>query len=910
LLNNIYTYIHISYINSPRRRIGPPAETLIHIVQHNAQLNTVLFVGLNRTSNQVLVQFGTHLAAFDFPPMLNPLDWGEWAELIVRMQAALTTVNWLGATLTNTIGPTGGLVATNAMIQIGSPISGSTDLEPAAGPARLDIDDVTYLAGGANTMPLTPLEPGVCKVPTGGSAYFRLDFEDCPQGKPDVPPPRGGEVLERRPACAADPDMLVFHRSSPVLRTLRFEVRANGTSDLRDSPVAIEIPDVHAHLGPGLLDGRHPLHGALDAECGNVNFYLLGGEGGDGGGADNDPRRVEPRVRLPFWIDPASRCAPRRPLLPIPGEPTRGVRFFVRVPLLPCCGANASVVIAELGPPGFSSGSEALAGSAGVVIEDWQKWVPRFDSDAKVSGNILEHVVLGDGIGAFPTGSNALSSVSAHSDRSAGYSKGSAAILGRTRLEYAGAGNRRAMWGKVSLMALSSLDPWEFEVFLENEDWGVGALSSVSSSKWCYRAGGGAWVATPVSIVTERWTVFDIVRDPLGGHRIMIDGVTVHQDTTTGDIGPAAPYVSIVNGRTNTGNRANFLIDSLAVIAYTPEAVSLGQSRCGDGVVDPEEECDDGNDERYDGCRACVVEMPWRCLGSPSVCTGPPPSCAYFFAMTPDAFDTSTYTNDVLVRAKVGGDPSSSGMWVLCVLAEGGTQAYHRILRTPRTTDTPAAYAPSAGAVGEISDPAGVGYAKMDDAVVYGNFSAGANVYLRDYDVDSIDPHYRFTHEGAVTAGLQTWIKSRDPYDEPHGALGIGNDANGQMCQNTELTSCSFSAIFNRDIVSNVAAGYLGYPESVFDTWVLKNCTVFCGPPDNRLRTSIPEMTTPTARPTSCDAAGLVSNTLRCFHRGASNSFTGVFIDMSPHKPTVGAATCGNGVVEPWEQCDTAHADG
>ncbi|WP_338046387.1 hypothetical protein [Polyangium spumosum] len=45
---------------------------------------------------------------------------------------------------------------------------------------------------------------------------------------------------------------------------------------------------------------------------------------------------------------------------------------------------------------------------------------------------------------------------------------------------------------------------------------------------------------------------------------------------------------------------------------------------CGDGVVDPGEGCDDGNDVDGDGCTSCVVEVCYTCtnnVGAPSICT-------------------------------------------------------------------------------------------------------------------------------------------------------------------------------------------------------------------------------------------------------------------------------------------------
>lgn len=43
---------------------------------------------------------------------------------------------------------------------------------------------------------------------------------------------------------------------------------------------------------------------------------------------------------------------------------------------------------------------------------------------------------------------------------------------------------------------------------------------------------------------------------------------------------------------------------------------------CGDGVVDADEECDDGRSADGDGCSsACAVETGWTCAGEPSTCT-------------------------------------------------------------------------------------------------------------------------------------------------------------------------------------------------------------------------------------------------------------------------------------------------
>lgn len=44
--------------------------------------------------------------------------------------------------------------------------------------------------------------------------------------------------------------------------------------------------------------------------------------------------------------------------------------------------------------------------------------------------------------------------------------------------------------------------------------------------------------------------------------------------------------------------------------------------KCGDGILDLNEECDDSNLAIDDGCSAtCRVERGWTCTGIPSVCT-------------------------------------------------------------------------------------------------------------------------------------------------------------------------------------------------------------------------------------------------------------------------------------------------
>jgi cysteine-rich repeat protein len=41
---------------------------------------------------------------------------------------------------------------------------------------------------------------------------------------------------------------------------------------------------------------------------------------------------------------------------------------------------------------------------------------------------------------------------------------------------------------------------------------------------------------------------------------------------------------------------------------------------CGDGIIDPDEDCDDGDMEVMDGCSGCVVDPLYTCMGQPSEC--------------------------------------------------------------------------------------------------------------------------------------------------------------------------------------------------------------------------------------------------------------------------------------------------
>ena len=61
-----------------------------------------------------------------------------------------------------------------------------------------------------------------------------------------------------------------------------------------------------------------------------------------------------------------------------------------------------------------------------------------------------------------------------------------------------------------------------------------------------------------------------------------------------------------------------------------PNQSNPGPAVCGDGEVEGEETCDDGDTDNGDGCNgSCNVESGWSCLGEPSECTQDPlePEC-------------------------------------------------------------------------------------------------------------------------------------------------------------------------------------------------------------------------------------------------------------------------------------------
>jgi cysteine-rich repeat protein len=112
---------------------------------------------------------------------------------------------------------------------------------------------------------------------------------------------------------------------------------------------------------------------------------------------------------------------------------------------------------------------------------------------------------------------------------------------------------------------------------------------------------------------------------------------------------------------------------------------------CGDGVIDANEACDDGNTTASDGCTACAVDGAYRCSGEPSVCVEAPAGdlCGNAIAVTASGTFPGTYdgfTNDYdpgdlgcTDTSEPGNDivyavPLAAGQTVKAVLTPGAGQ--------------------------------------------------------------------------------------------------------------------------------------------------------------------------------------------------------------------------------------------
>src|SRR5690349_18635686 len=76
------------------------------------------------------------------------------------------------------------------------------------------------------------------------------------------------------------------------------------------------------------------------------------------------------------------------------------------------------------------------------------------------------------------------------------------------------------------------------------------------------------------------------------------------------------------NTAAGDGCAANCLATEPGFSCAAPGKACVRIARCGDGLVAPTEQCDDGNLALADGCTdRCRVELGKKCEGEPSVCT-------------------------------------------------------------------------------------------------------------------------------------------------------------------------------------------------------------------------------------------------------------------------------------------------
>lgn len=98
-------------------------------------------------------------------------------------------------------------------------------------------------------------------------------------------------------------------------------------------------------------------------------------------------------------------------------------------------------------------------------------------------------------------------------------------------------------------------------------------------------------------------------------------GFTVNDDTSITAVSPAAEAADTVHVRVASigGTSASSAADKFTYVAPL----------CGNGTLDPTEQCDDGNSTGGDGCSAqCTIESCFMCVGQPSICSPAPAGTA------------------------------------------------------------------------------------------------------------------------------------------------------------------------------------------------------------------------------------------------------------------------------------------
>jgi cysteine-rich repeat protein len=157
------------------------------------------------------------------------------------------------------------------------------------------------------------------------------------------------------------------------------------------------------------------------------------------------------------------------------------------------------------------------------------------------------------------------------------------------------------------------------EVTVLARDTGTGALTYVERHGETRPFRGASTVAVNASGSRVYFTAFSSGDAAVGFYQ---------RDPGTGSVTLAG---SVAN---KDGVPAGTNLDAPLSIALSPDnahvyvadghtnGIVIFDVRCGDGVVAPGEDCDDGNNASGDGCwTGCIVEQCYVCAGSPSVCT-------------------------------------------------------------------------------------------------------------------------------------------------------------------------------------------------------------------------------------------------------------------------------------------------
>jgi cysteine-rich repeat protein len=172
------------------------------------------------------------------------------------------------------------------------------------------------------------------------------------------------------------------------------------------------------------------------------------------------------------------------------------------------------------------------------------------------------------------------------------------------------------------------------------------------------------YLRAPFDLVNGRWYHLAATVRP-GEVRIYLDGVMVAEQALTGVIDTDTCYVEhAIGGMSSTSLGGpwahNGLIDEVRVYNRALSAAEIAQLYfCGNGVVDPGEECDDGNTNPSDGCtNACTV------CGNGAIT--PPEQCDDGNSVNGDGCDANCTVTACGNGIRTGGEECDDGNESMC----------------------------------------------------------------------------------------------------------------------------------------------------------------------------------------------------------------------------------------------------